>query len=72
MCVALGHSGQNDHLLTHKKSTKFFAQKYFFTSFEAQKLTFSRLFGRENLKICEKLAPKFEKITKNSAKFVKK
>ena len=34
-------------------------------SFEAQKITFLGIFGREYLKFRKKLAPKFEKFTEN-------
>ena len=53
------HSGQNAHFLTHKKSAKILAPKSFFMSFEAQKINFLGLFGRENFK---KMAPKLLKV----------
>ena len=45
------------------------APKSIFTSFEAQKNKFCAFFGRENLKMCEKLAPKFENSPKMAPKF---
>ena len=41
-------------------------------SFEAQKITFLGIFGREYLKFRKKLAPKFEKFTENCTKIRKK
>ena len=48
-----------------------FGAKLIFHGFEAQKIKFLCLFGRENLKMCEKFGAKIWKFTKNGAKMQK-
>ena len=72
----LNFRSQNAHFLTHKILQTFCCQYNFFTSFEAQKITFWGIFGhfwvrifkisqknwRQNLKNSLKIARIFEKI----------
>ena len=63
--VGPAHSEQNDHFLAHKISRYFLAQR-----FEAQKVKFLGLLGREHLKMCEKFGANIQKINFFDPKFV--